>query len=197
MKQCPTKPCELHLAQKCSMKKSQIQAQVFIYILVLVVAAGILIFGYNAIKGFRQQADDVLYFQFENDMKHDLQTISYQSTKTKTYNLPSFAQQVCFKTNEPNLDDDITLEENNNRRKYPLIRAAVNSNVQENVFVYPSGEKSFFTGVAIQLGTRTIAEGGQGAPINFKCFDVLGGVLNIKITGQGSYVSITDEKITN
>ena len=172
------------------MKKAQIQAQIFIYILILIVAGGILIYGYNAIQGFRKQADNVLYLQFENDLKHDLQTISYQSTKLKTYNLPSFGEKVCFSRGPGRtIIQDVDAEGN-----YPLIRSAVLNNVQENVFIYPSGERSFFTGVEIALGSKFI-QGSAGqieVPVNFKCFDVLDGVLKIKITGQGNFVLILE-----
>src|SRR3989344_9330257 len=77
-------------------RKAEMQSQIFIYILAMVIGVGILLYGYNAIKGFKSQADDVLLLQFENGIRNDLKTISFESTKVKTYDLPSTVSQICF-----------------------------------------------------------------------------------------------------
>ncbi|MEK6886677.1 MAG: hypothetical protein AABW88_02485 [Nanoarchaeota archaeon] len=176
-------------------KKAEMQSQIFIYILAMVVGVGILLYGYNAIKGFKSQADDVLLLQFENGIKNDLKTISFESTKVKTYDLPSEFTQVCFGAERVDAIDvgkeevrQLALKKN---YKYPLIRAAIGDYLTSgakgtinNVFLYPNGEKAFFSGVKIELG-GTIDELKK-----FKCFDVKSGILTIKIQGKGSTVLI-------
>lgn len=179
---------------KIKNKKGEIQSQIFIYILALVIGVGILIYGYNAVKGFKTQADDVLMLQFENTLKNDLKTISYDSTKVKTYDLPAAVLQVCFSAEGVDAIDVEMEEEKQNTLKrytYPLIKAAIGSEVgskgtNNNVFIYPNGEKAFFTGVKLEFGELnqlTVQK-------KFKCFDVKSGVLTIKIKGKGSTVLI-------
>lgn len=159
------------------------QAQIFIYILALVIGAGILIYGYNAVTGFKKQADDILYLQFENSLKNDLKSISYESIKRKTYDMPAAINQICFRTIDA-VYTDVTDEQirQNNKYKYPLIEAAIQAETQDNVFLYPKGDKSFFGGINIDLGTN----------VKFKCFNVESGILSITLKGQGSSVAITD-----
>lgn len=80
------------------MKKGQIQGQVFIYILTLIITAAILLYGYNAIKGLNENAEQVEFIQFKEDLEKDFKTISsdYGSVKTKTYSVPSKVKEICF-----------------------------------------------------------------------------------------------------
>ena len=167
-------------------KRAQIQAQIFIYIMVLVVGAGILIYGYTAIKGFKNQADDVLELEFQNTLKNDLKSISFESTKVRTYDLPATITQVCFKTPNAQYADVIQAQSKN---KYPLIASEVQAGTENNVFIYPKGDRAFFVGVTIDL---TPGEAATQNVVNFKCFDVHQGILKIKIKGQGSSVLVTE-----
>ncbi len=174
-------------------KKGQMESQIFIYIMVLVIGAGILIYGYNAVKNIRSQADSVLFLQFENNIKNDLNTLTFDSSKVKSYDLPSSIKQLCFKSNSAN-NIDVTCEEGRTKMDYPLIAAAVNNNVAENVFLYPNGDKSFVAGVDIQLGDGDRGPEDKGCSpgtINFRCFDVKGSSLTLRMTGKGNYVLIT------
>ncbi len=160
-------------------KKAQIESQIFIYIMVIVVASGILIFGYRAIQGFKESADDVLYNQFEVTIKNDLKAISFESVKVKTYELPTKITSVCFKALGA-VYADVTAQD----PKKLLIANAIGPDgkgTQNDVFLYPNGQKAFFSGVNIALGDS-----------KFKCFDVKGGALKIRIEGRGSSVLITE-----
>lgn len=158
------------------------QSQIFIYIMVLIVAAGILIYGYQAIKGFKTQADDVLYLEFEATFKNDLSSISFGSVRVKTYELPAKIELVCFK------DVDVTIDDNHAaliiadqaEKRLPLIEASMRAGTNDNVFLYPRGDVSFFSGSSIDLG----------GDIKFKCFDVKSNRLNLRIEGQGKTVLV-------
>ncbi len=177
-------------------KKAEMQSQIFIYILAMVIGVGILLYGYNAIKGFKTQADDVLMIQFENGIKNDLKTISFESTKVKTYDLPSQVLQICFSSEGVDAIDvqkeevrQLSLKKN---YKYPLISAAIGDYLQSgskgttnNIFVYPNGEKAFFTGVKLEFDKTS-----TGDSVLFKCFDVKSSILTIKIKGKGNTVLI-------
>jgi hypothetical protein len=175
------------------MVKAQIQAQIFIYVMVLVVGAGILIYGYTAIKGFKAQADDVLELEFQNTLKNDLKSVSFESTKVKTYNLPAAVSQICFKA--PNavyahvVDEEQRQEILKRNYKYPIIASEIQAETENNVFLYPRGEKAFFSGIPIDLTSGQVATQDE---IYFKCFDVRQGILKIKIKGQGNSVLVTE-----
>ena len=176
--------------------KAEMQSQIFVYILAMIIGVGILLYGYNAIKGFKTQADDVLMLQFENGIKNDLKTISFESTKVKTYDISSAVSQVCFSSEGVDAIDvqkeearQLSLKRN---YKYPLIRTAIGNYLESgskgtinNVFIYPNGEKAFFTGVKLEFDKAS-----NGDPVMFKCFDVKSGVLTIKIKGKGGTVLI-------
>lgn len=173
-------------------KKSQMQAQIFIYVMVLVVGAGILIYGYTAVKGFKKQADDVLYMEFENTMKNDFKSISYESTKQKTYSLPGTIVQVCFKGKDA-VASDVSLEQG--KYQYPLIYAAIGADgkgTTNNVFIYPKGDRAFNTGVNLEFADTLTKNGLPNQPKLFKCFNVQQGTLKIKITGKGNSVLVTE-----
>jgi len=167
--------------------KAQIETQVFVYIMVLVIGAGILIYGYNAIKGFRSQADEVLTLQFEATIKNDLKSLTYESTKIKTFDLPGLVTDVCFKTKGECVPGqsggvcpiDVSNEGIRNKKNYDLIEISVGNNVAENVFLYPKGDISFFSGVNINLGNS-----------KFTCFEVQNGILRLRITGKGDSVLV-------
>jgi uncharacterized protein (UPF0333 family) len=161
-------------------KKGQVQTQVFVYIMVIVVAAGILIYGYQAIKGFKKSADDILYAQFKNNLESDLKALTFGSVKVKAYELPSKAEQVCFKTSDAQRADVVT-EENIRNIEYRLIKDAIGVGTKDNVFLYPKGETSFFTGINLELGEDA----------KFKCFDVKNGKLTITIEGKGRSILIS------
>lgn len=169
-----------------SRKKAEMQSQIFIYIMALVIGTGILIYGYNAVKGFKTQADDVLYMQFENNIKNDFKSISFSSVKVKEYELPMKIAEVCFAGKDAKDYDVIQA----GHPKKIIIQNALDSGTNNNVFLYPTGEKAFYAGVNIKLDARETIPLGQEAV--FKCFEVKSGLLKIKIKGMGNAVLVTE-----
>ncbi len=116
------------------MRKGQIQGQVFIYILTLIITAGILLYGYNAIKGLNENAEQVEFIQFKDDLEKDFKTISsdYGSVKTKTYSVPSKVKEICFYQicNAPECPP-LSLPEDIN----PWIADSINDETGNNVFL--------------------------------------------------------------
>ena len=114
------------------MKRGQVQGQVFIYILTLIVTAGILLYGYNAIKSISEKAELVELIQFKDDLKQDFERMSsnYGSSETETYNVPSKVKEVCFYQEGEDplfhpLPDDLN----------PLIKDSINDKTGNNVFL--------------------------------------------------------------
>jgi len=81
------------------MIKSQVQTQVVIYAIALIVVTVIMIYGYNSIQKMREQAEQVEFIQFKNDLKNAVETLSYATpgdVDKLNLNMPGNYRQVCF-----------------------------------------------------------------------------------------------------
>ena len=65
------------------MKKAQIQGQIFLYLLGLFIVSFILLYGYNAMRTFKEKAEQVEFIQFQTNIFSSIKTISsdYGSVK--------------------------------------------------------------------------------------------------------------------
>ena len=162
------------------MKKGQIQGQVFIYILTLIITAGILIYGYNAIKKLNATSNEVQLVDFKTKLKSDIETISsdYNSVKTKTYNVPSKVKEVCFYQENPN--PPLSPSINVNIANHPLILDSI-KDTNNNVFLVMEDtiEAMEFSGIEIDANY-----------IPLLCIPISSGRLKLKLEGKGDGVSV-------
>ncbi len=172
-------------------KRAQIQTQIFIYIMILIVGAGILILGYNSIQGIINQGNQVLELKFQNSFTNDVKSLSYMQQKPGEYYLPSSIEKVCFKSMYAKGEDADAVVYSALGRSNPIIENALASNTDQNVFLYPTGAGGFSTGISIDLGTTILPKGTSPVSLEFACFNVTAGNLNLIIKGQGSSVLIT------
>lgn len=133
------------------MKSSQLQSQLFIYILAMVLVSFILIFGYNSVQNFRDRAEKVSCLKFENELKSAIESISgdFGSVKRKDFQLCKSFQQVCFVDDNiidrasPNAID----QENTPISVDPIIKDSIISETPGNVFLVSGVAKdSFYAG---------------------------------------------------
>lgn len=158
------------------MRKSQIQAQVFVYILALLIMSFVLIYGYRAIKDMKERGELAELINFKGDLKRSISSISqdYGSIKLEDYSVPSGFEKVCF----------VDLSQPNSvAPEYPLIHDYVesiqtNNAEPKNVFLWPPGTESDY------VGNITV----QG---NFHCFDSTGGIIKVKLEGFGNRALIS------
>ncbi|NQV09306.1 hypothetical protein HQ529_05640 [Candidatus Woesearchaeota archaeon] len=153
------------------MKKAQVQTQVFIYIIALVVVSLIMLYGYNSIKKIREQTTVVEHIQFRTDLENTVKRISYEfgTIEKRTIDVPGGYNQICFVGSETTSIDET---------KYPIIQSIISSS-DDNVFMVKSlAEESFY------VGAITVDDG-------FKCFDVIGGKINIQLEAFGEKVGIS------
>ena len=141
--------------------------------MVSIVAVGVLVFGFNAIQGFREQGDVLIFESFKNDITNDIRALKFGAVRVNSYEVPGKYDRVCFSTPQA------SQFANQELAQYPIINAAIQSGANDNVFLYPKGEESFFLGKTLDLGAT-----------EFVCFDVSGGQVKIKLTGQGGTVKI-------
>jgi tRNA G18 (ribose-2'-O)-methylase SpoU len=159
------------------MKKAQIQGQVFVYILTLVITGAILIFGYNAVKDIIERSEQVEMANFKTNIKSDFDTMAsdYGSVKTKTYNVPSKINEVCFyQHGEGSLYESITSDN-------PLIADSIKDTDNNFFLVFRDGSID-----PINLGKIKVNEENK----NFICIKPSGNRLRITLGGLGDGVSV-------
>ena len=80
------------------MKKAQIQAQVFVYVLAMLVIALVLLYGYRSINTMKERANQVDLLAFKNDMTKSIEKVSndYGTVRVPTFNIPKEYKEVCF-----------------------------------------------------------------------------------------------------
>src|SRR3989344_6646313 len=79
-------------------KKSQVQGEVIIYILAVIIASFILLYGYGAIKNLISTQEDILIVTFKEDVKSEVTKKSYEFRNINLikYQAPKNFDEVCF-----------------------------------------------------------------------------------------------------
>jgi len=160
------------------MKKSQIQGQVFVYILTLIITAAILIFGYNSVRHLMEEAQMVEIVHFKDSIKSDFSAMGsdYGSVKTKTYNVPSSVKEICFYQKGDDSEFHAMPEDLN-----PLIADSVRDT--DNNFFLVFGDESID---AMNLGKVVISEEDEMTV----CMKPTGGRIKLALEGLGDGVSV-------
>ena len=157
------------------MKKAQIQGQVFIYILTLIIAGAVLLYGYNAITSIKERADQVELVNFKTKLKSDFETISsdYGSVKTKTYSVPSKVKEICFyqEDEDPAIPDDLN----------PLIIDSIVDNTSNNVFLVISNAIEPMKLARIEINNPNY---------DIFCIEINSPRLSLRLEGRGDGVLI-------
>ena len=80
------------------MKKAQIQAQVFVYVLAMIVISLVLLYGYRSIGTMNERAKQVDILSFQNEVIRAVEKVSndYGTVRTPSFNIPQDYVEVCF-----------------------------------------------------------------------------------------------------
>ena len=154
-------------------KKAQAQ-QIFIFIIAIVIASMIFLYGYKAIRDFTKRTEEISLVRFQTELQSAVRTISpdYGSIKKLELSVPSNYEKVCFVNSEYNDNADIctpTTEDYN-----PIICDAWQAGTQ-NVFLVPMAN------VPIKVSTLEITNE-QG----YLCQPVIHGKIVIRLEGKGN-----------
>lgn len=152
------------------LKRGQTQ-QIFVWLVVLVVAVSILFFGIKLIKKTENLKDDALIVKFFNDLDKKLSQYYYldrESSGAEKFLLPSDVKEVCF-VNETGTFEVSAVSGNdgdliNNLKDY------------SDVFIIP---QRFYQENRYNLTTTFILDN------NPECFNVVNGVLTINLINEG------------
>ena len=127
------------------MRKAQLYGQIFIYALTLVLISVILVYGYSAIKNFRQKTEDIVAIKFQRDLRNSVESITndYGSISRKEFQLSGETTKICF------VESFETFDRNNPISNTPLDNIIGNSisGTDNNIFIIEKSLKNaFFAG---------------------------------------------------
>ena len=79
-------------------KRGQIQAQVFVYVLAMLVISLVLLYGYRSINTMGERAKQVDLLVFKNDVIKSVEKVSndFGTVRAPTFNIPPDYEEVCF-----------------------------------------------------------------------------------------------------
>ncbi|MBI2651340.1 hypothetical protein HYX01_02625 [Candidatus Woesearchaeota archaeon] len=164
-------------------KKSEISANVFVYIFSIIVISLVLTMGYKYISTAKDTISKTDLLFLLNKLSSDVQSIGqdYGTFKKVSYSVPE-AAELCLVDLEritPKINEVVSLN--------PLVKDSIKSNVKKNAFV--TGKKTF---ESYYVGEMEI----QHYPY-FKCFKPVAGKINFGIEGTGKKAMILTEFIAS
>lgn len=164
-------------------KKSQAHTQIMMYIFAMIIVSAVLLYGYQAVKGFMSQTKTVALIQFKNDFAATVETSTgYGSVTKKVLDVPAEYTKICFvdrehssQAEQTDLCDslDITAYE-------PLICDAWKSSDPANVFFVDKLMKGSFN-----VNYLRVPDPG------WLCLTPVNGRITLRLEGQGSYTLVS------
>ena len=161
-------------------KRSQISAQVFIYVIAIILFSLILVYGYNAIRGFKEKSEQISYIKFRTDLVSTVDRISsdYGTVKMEEFFIGGNYNKVCFVQNFEADKNSILLAIDAVGDK--IVYDSVKSDVDKNVFLFTQGFQESF-----DVGTIKVSGG-------YLCVDVINGKIKVRFEGEGDHTLISN-----
>ncbi|MBT7332428.1 hypothetical protein HN799_04085 [Candidatus Woesearchaeota archaeon] len=163
-------------------KKGLAINQVFVFMVAGLIFALIMIFGYQAISGFIDTSEDVLFTKFKTSIEADVQKIhtDFGSIRKKTYILPSIYEEVCF----VNMDKPYSEDCNVGLLACDTWKTSEGYNsVDQNIFLKPSAS-------AIKVAPITLTDV-KDNPLDALCVKAIDGAFTIILEGKGDHAVIS------
>ena len=128
-------------------KRAQIYGQIFIYILLILVFASILVYGVYAISQLVMRAERIEIEKFKMDMKNLVaENREYNTVDVVEVKLPSKFSQLCF-VDSTALGTTVSVHTTETAPKeIHLINDKIMSGAKDNMFLYPPGSESYDVG---------------------------------------------------
>lgn len=169
------------------MKKAQTQ-QVFIYIMVILVVGGVLLFGYKSIDKLLHQSCDVDQATFQSQLRQMLEGNSgYGDKSIKPIKVPCGYEQLCFVNSSL---EGVNI--NALKASYPGVGQEVSAGTGNNVFLIKGQETKAL------YGLDYIVVPGTSSTKGFLCINEVGNNFNLILEGIGKgKVQITSNSQVN
>jgi len=170
--------------------KAQAQ-QIFIFILSFIITAGIIIYGYTAIKDFTGRQKQVEFVTFKTQLQNEFSVLlaDYGSIKRPVVSVPSQFDYVCIVDIEDYSSassSDLCISTNPKLRS-PLACEGWKSK-QGNVFLIPDGS-DYFTVVNNNVKIAVPPTSTKGGYI---CFKNKNGKLTMQLKSLGDKIEVSD-----
>ena len=158
------------------MKKAQVTALPISYIFIAVIAAIILIFGAKVIKDFYSLSEKAQTKKELQNLQNDIKRVYYlskDSSQSITYQFSATISEICFAGN-------LEGGKNPNSKQEELIKGLKDSNI-------------FLFQLSNLIGKENIdyLKDPEATSESIQCFSTQDGRLNIILTNNGNYVSLT------
>ena len=165
------------------MRKAQLYGQIFTYILTIILASFILIYGYNAIVNFKSRAEQISCLKFRNDLSSAVEGIlsDFGSVKRKDLELCNNYKQVCFVETFESFDRQNPQGKNQQGpiNIDPIIKDSISSNSGKNVFLVENiAKESFYIG-NISVDSDVF------------CVPVVDNKISLRLEGKGNHVLLS------
>jgi len=178
------------------MRKAQISGQVFVYIMAIIIAGLVLMFGVNVIKGQLANQDKIVYSKFVEGVKNTVSTTRFNSVDQEKYKLSLDYVEVCFvdytkDMNQINSKDSANWLETN----HPFIADEIaNRPVTTNEDLLESNTNMFLVdkdgGISAEsVGKVKYEDGGSSY---YFCTQVKNGYVELQFQGIKGGVKITE-----
>lgn len=156
-------------------KKGEMQAQIFVYILGAVLVVSLMAFGYSAIKDMKAKGEKLSLEEFKIEITKDVNSIkgAYDSVKSVKYTVPQGFDEICFVDSNLVIPDDIL--------EYPFIENNIISGGVENVFLF---------GKDNNIESFQIAAFAMPLYPHFACISLGLGVFEVQMIGKGNATTI-------
>jgi len=163
------------------LKRGQISAQIFIYIIAIILFSLILVYGYNAIRGFKDKSEQVAYIKFKTDLTSAVKRISsdYGTLKREELFIGGEFSKVCFvQSYKPESNSNLL----GNIGDF-LIKDSVEAGVEKDVFLFTTRlQDSFYVGKINVTGVT-----GDG----YLCIPFIAGRARVQFEGKGDHTFIS------
>jgi len=164
-------------------KKAQIHAQIFIYVVAIVLFSFIMLYGYNAIRGFKEKSEQINFIKFKTDLTSTIKRVApdYGTLKREELFIGGVYQDVCF------------VQSYKQQENTAVILNGISTSPDYNALI----EDSFQAGTDknVFLITNTLQESFDVGPINMSggyiCAPVLNGKVKIQFGGRGDHAFIS------
>ena len=165
------------------MKKAQIQAQIFVYVLAMIVIALVLLYGYSSLTTMKDRAKQVDILSLQNDVIKSIEKVSndYGTVRAPKFNIPTDYTEICF----IDIDKSPAAELQSN---HPLVYEAWSevSGASANVFLITDlVEESFLVGDS-DNSIISIEEP------NYLCIEVTNRQVKVRLEGIGGKARLSE-----
>ncbi|MBT4696783.1 hypothetical protein HOB76_00705 [Candidatus Woesearchaeota archaeon] len=156
-------------------------SRVFIYAISLFVIILILFYGYKSVNSFMKRGEEVVYFEFQQKLKSNIDTIKtdYGSQRVFNYVIPEKYDEVCF------LDTACKAGPACASTNYPIIQQAQQGGIDERVFM----RSNDVTEAKLNVGALSVQK--LSSPNSkFGCVNRTGSQVEITLKGLGNRVAV-------